>query len=305
MSEVTILNASEALQALNRSEIDIQVATAKQYPRDIERSLNTIRSLATIDQETAAECFYSLKRGENAVEGLSVRLAEIFASSWGNIRVQTNIIGNDGRTITARGICHDLETNVAVSVEVKRSIMGRNGQTFNNDMQVVTGNAASAIAMRNAVFKVIPQAITKKIVKEIEQVAIGKSNDLEKRRENMIKWYANVRVTQDMLLSYLKVDHVDAIDNEMVFDLQTLANAIHEGTTTVQETFFAKQHNSAEYAEELKGKAQGGSTANQKAQEAAQQATKKGDDLFPNGEDKKQQQGRVIPPKLGELAEYR
>lgn len=289
MSEITVLNPSEALQALNRAEIDIQVATAKQYPRVVDKSLATIKALATIDQETAAECFYSLKRGENAVEGLSVRLAEIFASCWGNLRVQTNIIGNDGRTITARGICHDLETNVAVSVEVKRSIVGKNGQTFSNDMQVVTGNAASAIAMRNAVFKVIPQAITKKIVKEIEQVAIGKANDVEKLRANVIKWYAAVGVSVDELLAYLEVDHLDAVDRVKVFELQTLANAIHEGTTTVQETFRSKQADSVSYAQQLKktGKTDTSSSPIQKAQEAARKASSQGKDLFPKGESQK------------------
>jgi len=293
MSEITILNPAEALQALNRAEIDIQVATAKQYPRDLQRVLSSIKQFAMIDEETAEECFYALKRGygddASLIEGLSVRLAEIFASSWGNLRVQTNIIGNDGRTITARGICHDLETNVAVSVEVKRSITTKNGTTFSNDMQVVTGNAASAIAFRNAVFKVIPKAITKKVVEEIKDLAIGNVNDLERKRQTMIQWYAKAGVTIDELLTYVEVDCVENIDSEKFLILRSTANAIKEGTTTVQETFKAKQNNSADYAQQLKDKAQtgGGSTATQKAQEAAQKATEKGKDLFPKGEEKK------------------
>ena len=42
-----------ALEVLNRSEIDIQIATAKQYPRDLKKVLGNIRAFATLDEETA------------------------------------------------------------------------------------------------------------------------------------------------------------------------------------------------------------------------------------------------------------
>ncbi|MGL5914163.1 MAG: hypothetical protein ACRCZB_08355, partial [Bacteroidales bacterium] len=152
MSDIIEIHQAEMLQAINRAEVDMQIATAKTYPRELPRVLNQIETYATMDTETAEDCFYALRRGRgddnNVIEGVSVRLAEIIAGAWGNLRVQTRIIGNDGRTVTCQGLCHDLETNLAVSVEVKRRITDRNGKTFSEDMQVVTGNAASAIAFR-------------------------------------------------------------------------------------------------------------------------------------------------------------
>lgn len=248
-----------ALSELNRSEIDIQIATAKQYPRDLKRVLGNIRALATMDEETAEDCFYALKRGygndASLIEGLSVRLAEIFASSWGNLRVQTRIIGNDGKTITAQGICHDLETNVAVCTEVKRRITNKQGQTFSEDMQVVTGNAASAIAFRNAIFKVIPKAYTKKVIEEIKQVALGEANNHEMKRQSTIKWFESLGVTIDEILQYIEADCIESIDAEKLLTLRATATAIKEGTTTVQETFKAKKNDSAAYADQLKSKA--------------------------------------------------
>lgn len=241
---VTISNA-ETLQALNRAEIDIQIATAKTYPRDIDQVLTTIRKYATMDAETAEDCFYALRRGQGndaaVIEGISVRLAEIFAGAWGNIRVQTRIIGNDGRTITAQGICHDLETNYATSVEVKRSILNKFGKTYSEDMQVVTGNAAAAIAYRNAVLKVIPKAVTKKIVNDIKQVALGQSIDLETSRQRAIAHFVKIGATEAQVLEYLGVKSVADIDKEKVFELRALSNAIKEGTTTVAETFSKTQ----------------------------------------------------------------
>ena len=254
--EIIEVKQADMLTAINRAEVDIQIATAKQYPRDLSRVLNQIKTYATMDMETAEDCFYALRRGRGSdasvIEGISVRLAEIIAGAWGNLRVQSRIIGNDGRTITCQGICHDLETNLAVSVEVKRKITDRNGKTYSEDMQVVTGNAASAIAFRNAVLKVVPKAVTKKVINEIKEVALGKSIDLETRRQRMVGYFTQIGVTQSELLTYCGVKSIEQIDNQIVFELRGLANAIKEGTTTVQETFKAHTADSKSIADKAR-----------------------------------------------------
>ena len=268
MSEIIEIKQAEVLQAINRSEIDMQVATAKQYPRNLPEVLNKIATYATMDTETAEDCFYALRRkgsnGDQVIEGLSVRMAEIIAGAWGNLRVQTRIIGNDGKTITAQGICHDLETNLAVSVEVKRRITDKNGKTYSEDMQVTTGNAASAIAFRNAVLKVVPKAVTKKVIADVKQVALGQSLDLETSRQNMIAYFSKLGVTEEIILEYLGMKKREEIDKEAVFELRATANAIKEGTTTVQESFF-KPIDERRQAEAAKKKAE---EAKNKAQEA-------------------------------------
>ena len=240
--ELVQITSTEMVVALNRSEVDIQISTAKQYPRVLSHVLNQIETYATMDTETAEDCFYALRRSsangeQNVVEGVSIRMAEIIAGAWGNLRVQTRIIGNDGKTITAQGMCHDLETNLAVSVEVKRRITGRDGKTYSEDMQVVTGNAASAIAFRNAVLKVVPKAVTKNVLSRVKDVAMGQSIDLETVRQRLIGYYLKLAVPVDQLLSYLGITAIQEMDKEKCFELKALANAIKEGTTTVRESF--------------------------------------------------------------------
>lgn len=241
-NEIIKIEQAEMLQAINRAEIDMQISTAKQYPRDLTATLNKIATYATMDKETAEDCFYVLRRKDkngqdNIIEGLSVRMAEIIAGAWGNLRVQTSIIGNDGKMITARAVCHDLETNFAVSKEVKRRITDKNGRTYSEDMQVVTGNAAASIAFRNAVLAVIPKAVTKKVINDVKLVALGQAIDVETARQNCIAQYAKAGVTEKMLLEYLGVSSIADIDKEKLFELRATWNAIKEGTTTVQETF--------------------------------------------------------------------
>lgn len=298
MNEIVEVRQADMLAAINRSEVDMQIATAKQYPRDIQAALNRIQTLATLDEETAGDCFYTLRRGNGGqvIEGLSVRFAEIIAGAWGNLRAQARIIGNDGRTITAQGVCHDLETNFAVSVEVKRRITDKNGKTYNEDMQVMTGNAACAIAFRNAVLKVVPKSVTKRIIEQVKQVAIGKAMDLETSRARMLSYYGKLGVNQAALFSYLGVKRVGDIDAQMIFELRGLANALKEGTTTIAETFSSASTNSEKIAEDARKKAEEAMKRTAKA--SGQGKTKKAQDGKENAEEVKVE---TVDPETGEI----
>ena len=249
--EVMQISNTESLGALNRSEIDAQIATAKQYPRNIAQALNNVETLATLDEETASSCFYMLRRQGKLIEGASVRMAEIIASSWGNIRVQSRIIANDGKFITAQGVCHDLETNYAVSAEVKRRITDSKGRTYSDDMIAVTGNAACAIAQRNALFKVVPMALFKKVVAKAKKVSIGEATSLEETRMKLLDYFQKIGVDNQHLFDYLSVEKIEEIDTDMVVELRGLATAIKEGTTTVQETFYPKSETKEATQEEV------------------------------------------------------
>lgn len=285
--EIVQVNQAEMLQAINRSEVDMQISTAKAYPRDVQAAIKRIEDLASLDRETAEDCFYVLRRGgaagQTTIEGLSVRMAEIIAGAWGNLRVQARIIGNDGKTITAQAVCHDLETNFAVSVEVKRRITDKNGKTYSEDLQVVTGNAACAIAFRNAVLKVVPKAITKKAINNIKQVALGKALDVETSRQNCIANFAKLGVTTEMLCQYLDIKSAEEIGKEQIFELRATWNAIKEGTTSVQETFVQPQEEK-KIAEKAKSKAQGAKERAQQAIARQKQNNATGNDLELNNE---------------------
>ena len=104
-------------------------------------------------------------------------------------------------------------------------------------MQVVTGNAAASIAFRNAVLAVIPKAITKRVINEVKQVALGQAIDVETARKNCLANFAKAGVNESMICQYLGIKSIAEIDKERLFELRATWNAIREGTTTVQETF--------------------------------------------------------------------
>lgn len=55
--------------------------------------------------------------------------------------------------MTAQGVFHDLERNVAITYEVRRRIVDKNGRRYKPDMIGVTANAACSIALRNAILR--------------------------------------------------------------------------------------------------------------------------------------------------------
>lgn len=260
--DIVSVSSSASLEAINRSEVDIQIATAHRFPRNIEDCKQQIVSLACMDDDVAYNCFYHLERTDKSgqkviIEGPSVRLAEIIATSWRNLRVAARIIGNDGKTITAQGVCHDLETNVAISVENKRSIVTSKGYTYSEDMQVVVGNAAAAIALRNAVCKVVPQVLIKSCVKEIQAKAlehIKKTGVTEMWNKWLGYMQKTYRLTEAQVLEYLGRKSAAEVTEADLMKLSGAYQAINEGTTTVEETFKAAKQ--SETAKKIKDAAQ-------------------------------------------------
>lgn len=226
-----------ALEAQTRGEIDIQIATAKRYPRSIKAFINQAREVALLDEETAAACFYALPRDGKTVVGPSARLAEIVASCWGHMRIEGRPIADDGRFLTARGMAWDLEKNVAIAFETKRKITGRSGQRFSDDMIMTTSNAATSIAIRNAVFKVVPSAFWRPIFEECRAAAVGKAETLANTRAKVLAHFGKLGVTPERIFGLLGVKGIEDVSLEHVESLRGLATAIKEGDTSIDEAF--------------------------------------------------------------------
>lgn len=233
------ISSSQQLTAANAAEVDVQIATAHKYPRNVAQCLQSIEFLACNDPETAASCMYHLKRGDGDIEGLSVRMAEIIASQWRNLRVAARVVSNDGRFVTVEAVAHDLETNVAVCTQTQRRITKSNGQTYSDDMQMVTTNAALAIARRNAVLQVVPKAVTAPIIARVKAAISGKAK-AEHSPEvvaKMVAYLGEQGVSVAQMLAYLERPSLDAVTADDVLTLRAVANAVKEGSTSWEEEF--------------------------------------------------------------------
>jgi hypothetical protein len=232
------------LSVLAREEIDMQITTAKRYPRDIIKARKDIYTRATITQDVAQACFYRLERKNkntnsvSVISGESVRFAEILLQVWGNCRVATRIIDENAQFVIAQAVFFDLENNTSLTIETQRSIVGKSGR-FGVDMIAVTGSAARSIALRDVVLRSIPRGLWQDLSDKIREFSDTPSKgpaELYERVQKCIAYFDRNGVSQAQIEAKIGVK-VDKIKDTELSVLRGIINAVNEGETTFDQEF--------------------------------------------------------------------
>lgn len=231
------MDGSTGAMAIHAAEINQQIATAHQFKRDkLSLILNEVRDMATMSPEVAEAMFYSIPRDGKQIEGASVRLAELFAARWGNLRAGARIISIGKDLVTAQGFAIDLQTNFAFSTEVQRSIKGKRGR-FSPDMIRVTCLAAQSIAFREAVFKVIPRVHVENLWVECRRVAVGKAQSIGQTREKVATSFSKMGISKERIAVAMGVPEFNQISMDHVGTLRGMFTAITDGELSLDEAF--------------------------------------------------------------------
>jgi hypothetical protein len=220
-----------------REEVDIQITTAKAYPRDVVACVADAIAIATMNQDVAESCIYAIDKGGEHITGPSVRLAEILVSCWGNIRAQAKVGAEEEFYVTGIGEVMDVQRNVAFRTEVRRSIRKRNGQRYGADMIATAANAASSIAFRNAAFRVVPKAVVDTVYEKARRAAIGTVKTLEERRARAMAKFAQLGVDAKRICEKLGVKAEAEITVEHLEVLYGTWNKIREGEASIDDAF--------------------------------------------------------------------
>jgi hypothetical protein len=226
-----------ALEAITRSEVAMQLDAAHRYPRSIQRFLREATSLATYSEEIAESCMYGIPRGGKIIEGKSIRLAEICASNWRNLHVAARVLEPDHENAVAQAVVWDLQQNVRLTVDAKRGILRSNGARYDEDMIRVTGMAAQSIALRNAVFRIIPGAYTDQIYREARSVAVGDAQTLVAKRDKWLERLAKMGATAERVFARLQVIGANDITLDHLATLIGLAQSIRANELEVDKAF--------------------------------------------------------------------
>lgn len=239
LNDPTPAQLVETIDHSERANIDMQVATAHQYPRSISRCVNNSIAIATMDMETAQSCGYALPRGGKPITGPSVHLAKIIAQQYGNMRAESRVVNVTATQVVSRGTAWDLENNYAVAFEVRRSILTSKGGRFSEDMITVTGNAANAIAFRNAIFTLVPKAITDKVYKAAQNLITGDLSDEEKlvkRRAGAIKHFNDMYgISEEEVVKLCGKHTINQIQANEIALLLGIVQSLKDGDTTIEE----------------------------------------------------------------------
>lgn len=240
--------APTAIEAMERANIDMRIATAHRYPRSMAAFKKSALDMALIDEETAESCIYcrpvGMKDGKQQyAEGFSVRLAEIVAASYGNLEVGSFVVEQTPRSVKCRGMAHDLEKNYKSGSECVESTVTKRGEPFSENMRTVVAKACLAKAWRDALFKVVPKALCKPIETEIRKLMLGDAKSLQARRNAVMQWVTKLGIDVARVFAALEIVGEEDIGADHLMLLTGLKNAIKDGDTSIDDAFPPVGHN--------------------------------------------------------------
>lgn len=213
---------------VSAAEVNQQIATAKKFPRSLQRFRQSLISQVTLSEQIAQSCLYALPRAGKKIEGPSIRFAEIAMGCWGNCRATARIVAETENFVVAQGIFIDLERNVAVGIEVNRRIVDSKGKRFDIDMIGVTGSAASSIALRNAILRGIPRALFEEGYIAAKRTVAGTLATLADRRNRALEAFKPYGVTEGQILEVLGKQGLVEIGLEELVTLGGYLTAIQQ-----------------------------------------------------------------------------
>lgn len=241
--EILLPISSQEMSPLVAAEINQQIATAKKYPRRADLTIREeIMGRSSLDEETAAECMYSLPRGGKNITGPSIRFAEIVMASYGNLRVASRFVEIDARdpervAVIVEGVCLDLQSNVSRIIPVRRSIMtsgksGKKPRVFDADMTNIAVAAGSAIATREAILKIVPKTLWGAPYHRVVRVLQGDAETLSARREKVIAAFGRRDIQPKVVFSHIGVKSIEEITLEHMPQLFGMLTALADGSET-------------------------------------------------------------------------
>jgi hypothetical protein len=144
-------------------------------------------------------------------------------------------------------VAWDLEKNVKILTQIKRSIKTKDGRPFSADMQTVTANAAASLALRNAILRVVPRSFIDEIYAEATKAAIGDATTISKKVQSMIAAFSQMGAYEEQVLKLLGKSSLAEVNQEDLITMHGIYNAIKDGTISVDEVFFEDQNQGKAY----------------------------------------------------------
>jgi len=238
MSNTEIVEVNTQQQIAVREELDVAITSAKAYPRNVFSSLEEIKTLISVSPEIAEKMQYSVKRGNDWVTGPSVRLGELFLYAWGNLRAQGRIKEIGSNYIIAEAVCFDIEKNVAIMKEVRKSIVNKDGVRYPETLINDISQGAISIAIRNALFTIVPRVYVNEMLEYakliVAQHPTMKGKSVKERFDIAVKKFNEFKISKQNLLDYLAINE-NEVDEESINILIGLYNAVKTGEVDLKE----------------------------------------------------------------------
>lgn len=228
--------------SLAKADLEVMYDNANKRPRSIPNFIEQAVFLATYSEEIAASCIFSLPRKmknektgkyeQGYIKGKSVRLAEIILSVYKNIKVEVRNSTITAKSATAIATITDLENNTVTSDMGEANIHG----THNDATKLATA-AARSIALRNAIFRLIPGAFSDVIYNKAVEHAVGNQKTFPDRRKSVFERITKLGIPQIRILEFYNKEHIEDFTPELIEEIIGIGSAIKQGEIKIDKAF--------------------------------------------------------------------
>ena len=225
------------------AEAQGKLVIAKRFPRDEVAAY--AKAMQACQRPTmAAKAFYSFPRGDQTVEGPTIRFAEELARCWGNIDYGIKELSQDDGKSEMQAYAWDLETN-AQSVQnftnPHQREQGKKMVTLTRQRDIYENNANMATRrLRSRILAILPSWFVEDAIAECKKTLAGKNDmPLIDRVKNMVVQFAKLGVTQSQIEMRLK-KKIDTMNADDFTQFIGIFNAIKQGESKIADWFDAE-----------------------------------------------------------------
>jgi hypothetical protein len=276
--------SAQALAQREIAEVQAAMIIAKKFPRDPVVAMDRILNACTRPL-LAEKAVYEYAKGGQDVSGPTIRMAEVLAQNWGNMRCGVIEISRGVGVSECLAYATDLETNFGDEkrFHVRHVIDTKHGGRAAKDEREIYELIANMGARRKraCIMAVIPGDVQEAAVRQCEVTQATRVKITDELIQSLVEKFAAFGVTKEMLEKRIQ-RRMGAITPGMVVNLGKIYNSLTDNMSTPAEWFDmqATQGDAAETKkadpkskmDEMAGAEIKNETANKAAEEPAKTA---------------------------------
>lgn len=248
-----ISSASRTQESRAMAEIQAAILMAKHAPRNESQCfINIIEACKRPMLAESAQ--YTYPRGGQLVKGPSIRLAEVLARAWGNVRVGITITTQDSDKTEARAYAFDMQTNYMIDqdfvVPHKRTTKkGVTKLTDERDIRELVQNIGSRY-LRGCILRLIPGDVVESALEQVEKTLLSSDVPLSEQIKKMVVAFDEIGVKVEHLEARLG-HNLDATIPAEIVTLKSIYRSIKDGMADRSQFFDIKSKVAEESKNEL------------------------------------------------------
>lgn len=221
------------------TQVLAQFQMAMYRPRNIPQVFKKLDDMCS-RVGLASAAMYSYPRGNTAVTGPSIRLAEALAKAYTNIKSGTEEVSVTATETKMRAYCLDLETNmleekIFTVKHIRDTKAGSKKLTDQRDIYELAANNG-ARRLRSCILSIIPSDIVDYAIEKCQETLRSKVEITAETIEKMIVAFAKFHVNRDMLEARINTV-LENMGPARYIDLQNIYVSLRDGVGKVDDFF--------------------------------------------------------------------